>query len=100
MFVLVSLYGADVSISRMLDIESQSLYINFIHPVELRSLSTNSPYLLFTLKETTTVLQKWTTSNQYQLESGIYEYIHAVTNGHLGMIGSFLRIFDTYVLKV
>ena len=100
MFVLVCLYGADVSIARVQGVESESLNINATQRVELRPSSTNNPYLLFTLKETTTVVQKWASSNRYQLESGIYEYLYAATDGHPGMVGFVLRFFDTYVLKV
>ena len=100
MFVLVCLYGADVSIARLLGVESKSLNINSIQRVELRPSNTNNPYLLFTLKETATVVQKWAMLNKYQLESGIYEYLHAATDGHPGMVGFVLGFFDSYVLKV
>ena len=100
MFVLVCLYGADVSIARVLGVESQSLSIDSIQRVELRPSNTNNPHLLFTLKETTTVVQKWATLNRYQLESGIYAYLHAATDGHPGMVGFVLGFFNSYVLKV
>ena len=100
MFVLVCLYGVDVSIGRLLGIESKSRNINSVQRVDLRPSSTGNPYMLFTLEETAVVVQKWATLNQYQLASGLYEYLHAATDGHPGMVGFVLRYFDTYVLKV
>ena len=100
MFLLVCLYGVDVSIGRLLGIESKSRNINSVQRVDLRPSSTGNPYMLFTLEETTVVVQKWATLNQYQLVSGLYEYLHAATDGHPGMVGFVLRHFDTYVLKV
>ena len=58
MFVVVCLYGVDVSINRPPDIESRSLNISAVQRVELRPSSTNNPYILFTLEETTVIIQK------------------------------------------
>ena len=99
MFVLVCLYGADVS-SRPSQIESLSLTVSPVQRIELRPSHTKNSYILFTLEETTVVVQKWAFSNQYELTEGFYEYVHVATDGHPGMVGFVLRHFDDYVLKV
>jgi hypothetical protein len=100
MFVLVCLYGADVTLSRHSDIESQSLNINSIQRVDLRPSMTGNPHVLFTFEETTIVVKKWAISNKYQLMSGICEYLHTATDGHPGMMGLVLRQFEMRFLKV
>ena len=100
MFVVVCLYGADVSIRRPLGVESRSLDISPIQRVELRPSSTNNPYILFKLQETTIVAKKWATINQYELSDDLYGYIHTVTDGHPGMVEFVLRHFDDCVSNV
>lgn len=100
MFVLVCLYGADVSIGRSPHVESLSLTISSVQRVELRPSTINNPYILFTLQETTIVVQKWAMFNQYVLTDGVYEYLHVAIDGHPGMMGFVLRHFDYYVSKV
>lgn len=100
LFVLVCLYGVDVSVGRPLDVESQSLNIDAIQRVELRPSRTCNPHMLFTLEETNIVVQKWAIVNRYQLTSGVCEYLHTATDGHPGMVGLVLRCFDSWVLKV
>lgn len=100
MFVLVCLYGADVSIERPPYIDSRSLSINPVQRVELRPSQNKNSCILFTLQETTVVVQKWAISNQYELTDGLYEYLHVATGGHPGMVGFVLRHFDYHVWKV
>lgn len=100
MFVVVCLYGADVSIKRPLNIESRSLNIDPVQRVELRPSSTNNPYILFTLEETTVVIQKWAICNQYKLTDDLYQYLYTATDGHPGIVGFVLQHFDDCVSKV
>lgn len=100
MFVMVCLYGADVAINRMAEVESLSLKMNADQQVELRPSNTNNPYILFKPEETTIVVQKWAIYNQYELTNDIYEYLHTATGGHPGMMGFALRHFDHCVSKV
>lgn len=100
MFVVVCLYGVDVSISRPHGIESQSLNISPVQRVELRPSSTKNPHILFTLEETTVMVRKWATYSQYELSDDLYEYLHTATDGHPGMVGFVLQYFDDCVSKV
>ena len=100
MFVVVCLYGADVSIKRPSNIESRSLKIDPVQRVELRPSSTNNPYILFTLEETTVVIQKWAIFNQYELTDDLYQYLYTATDGHPGIVGFVLQHFDDCVSKV
>lgn len=100
MFVVVCLYGADVSIKRQFGVESRSLHIDPVQRVELRPSSTNNPYILFTLEETTIVVKKWAMYNQYELSSDLYGYLHTATDGHPGMVGFVLQHFVDCVSKV
>ena len=100
MFVIVCLYGADVSIRRSLDVESQSLKVSSVQRVELRPSRTNNPYILFTLEETTIAIQKWAMLNKFELTDDVYQYLHTATDGHPGMVGFVLGYFDTCVRRV
>lgn len=100
MFVVVCLYGVDVSVSRPPGVESRSLNINAVQRIELRSSSINNSYILFTLEETTVMVQKWATYNQYELTDDLYEYLHTAIDGHSGMVGFVLHHFDDCVSKV
>lgn len=100
MFVLVCLYGADVSFGRSPTIESLSLTINPVQHVALRPSVTNNPYILFTLEETTVVVQKWAMGNNYEVAEGLYDYLQVATDGHPGMVGFVLSYFDDYRWKV
>lgn len=99
-YILVCLYGADLSHHRCSDDESRSLSVSPYQRVELRPSSTNNPFLLFSLEETKIVVQKWAMFNQYKLTDDLYEYLHLVTGGHPGMVGFVLLHFQDYVLKV
>ena len=100
MFVLVCLYGADVWLDRPQDVESQSLNVDAVQRIELRSSGTGTPCMLFKLEETRAVVNKWATLNHYQVANDVHEYVHAATDGHPGMVGFIVRYFDTHVLKV
>lgn len=100
MFVVVCSYGADVAVSRVAEIESQSLQISAVQRVELCPSRTNNPHILFKLEETTEVVQKWATFHRYELTDDIYEYLHKATDGHPGMVDFVLLYFNTCVSKV
>jgi hypothetical protein len=99
-FVLVCLYGVDVFIGRSSNVESKSLGVSPFQRVELRPSSINNPFILFTLQETTIVVQKWAMFNQYKVKDDLYDYLHLATDGHPGMVGFVLGHLDTYALKV
>lgn len=84
--MVACLYGADVSIGRAPGIESLSLNINAVQRVELRPSGTKNPYLLFTLEETTAVIQKWAMINKFELTEDLYQYLHTAIDGHPGMV--------------
>ena len=100
MFVVVCLFGADVSLRRPVNVESRSLHISPVQRVELRPSSTNNPCILFSLDETTVVIQKWAICNQYKLTDDVYQYLYTATDGHPGMVGFFLNHFNYCVHKV
>lgn len=99
-YVLVCLYGLDVSHHRLSNEVSRSLSVSPHQRVELRPSSTNNPFLLFSLEETKIVVQKWAMINKYKLTDDLYEYLHLVTGGHPGMVGFVLLHFETCVLRV
>ncbi len=100
MFVVVCLYGADVCVNRPPHVESLSLDINPVQRIELRPSRTSNPYILFTLKETTVVIQKWANFYRLELTDDIYEYIYRATDGHPGIVGLLLLHFNYFVSKV
>lgn len=100
MFVVVCLYGADVAIDRVAEVESLSLKLSAVQRVELRPSRTNNPYILFKLEETTIMVQKWAIYYRYELTNDIYEYLHTATGGHPGMMGFVLQHFQYCVSKV
>ena len=99
-FILVCLYGADVSHHRLSDEVSKSLSVSPHQRVELRPSRINNPFLLFSLEETKNVVQKWAMLNQYKVTDDLYEYLHLVTDGHPGIVGFVLLHFETYEIKV
>lgn len=100
LFVLVCLYGAEVSMGRSSTTQSMSLSISPFQRIELRSSGIKNPSILFTLDETTIVVQKWAMFNQFELANNVCEYLHLATDGHPGMVGFVLRHFDNCVWKV
>ncbi|CAD6442763.1 f869516c-6d58-4bc0-8a97-9b85f90ecafe [Sclerotinia trifoliorum] len=60
--------------------------------LELRPSADDKKHLLFKPVETHTMIIKWATAHNFQLESGVSEYLHAVTDGHVRILGVILEI--------
>ena len=100
LFILICLYGATgLSQLREPNVQSQASQVDAFQRIELRPAIPGQPQLLFRLKESTTVITKWATQNRFTLEDGVFDYLHAATDGHPGALGLTLRYFD-HLFKV
>ncbi|APA10278.1 hypothetical protein sscle_06g050480 [Sclerotinia sclerotiorum 1980 UF-70] len=61
--------------------------------LELRPSANDKQHLLFKPVDTHTMIIKWATAHNIELESGVSEYLHAVTDGHVGILDTILEIF-------
>ncbi|KAJ8065305.1 hypothetical protein OCU04_005998 [Sclerotinia nivalis] len=68
------------------DFLSQVRRIDRFQCVELRSSINGNRHMLFKPIETHTMVMKWATVSHFQFESGISEYLHAITDGHPGIL--------------
>ncbi|CAD6440086.1 8267c12d-1877-4d11-af0e-a3ad6f1ef536 [Sclerotinia trifoliorum] len=91
LFVLVCLYGiSGISAAHEPGIASQALLVDLFQRVELRPSANNNLHILFTPKETSIMVMKWATVQNFQLENGMFEYLHATTDGHPGVLDTIL----------
>ncbi|EDN91312.1 predicted protein [Sclerotinia sclerotiorum 1980 UF-70] len=92
LFVLVCLYGiSGISAAHEPGIASQALLVDSFQRIELRPSANNNLHILFTPKETSVMVMKWATVQNFQLENGMFEYLHAATNGHPGVLDMILN---------
>ncbi|KAF7879488.1 hypothetical protein EAF04_000684 [Stromatinia cepivora] len=93
LYIIVSLSGiSSLSATHHPNDLSKVRRINSFQCVELRPSTNGNRYMLFKLIETHTMVIKWATAYKFQLESGISEYLHAVTDGHPGILDKILSI--------
>ena len=101
LYVLVCVYGAaGISRARQSSIQSQALRIDALQRVELRPSRFGSLHMLFKPEETAVSVKKWAMLNNFGLEDGVHEYLHAATDGHPGMIGLIFKHFETHFSQV
>lgn len=102
LYVLVCVYGAEgVSHAHQTHIESQALQMHALHRIELRPTKHYPDSMLFTVRETSNVIDKWAMGSRIPIEKGVEEYVFATTEGHPGMVGmltSFTKILYDKVI--
>ena len=96
LFVLVCVYGSTGQYLTGLNcgILSEAIKLDQSQRIELRRTGSVGASLLFTFKETMTVVKKWAIARNYNITSGVAEYIQTATDGHPGMVGLVLLAFD------
>ena len=91
LYVLVCVYGTDVMPTHhSANVESQARQMHCLQRIELRRTAQGMPCMLFTPIELGVMFRKFVESNGYTFETGVEQYLHNLTQGHPGMMGTLL----------